>query len=873
MTENTTPFPAISGQGGVFDELMRLATLVADTLLGGAHAAPKAGAQGIATVPSRHRLYNAVGGIGGWVIGRYLMNILVGETPQGKKIEAENVPFFLRPLHGILEYNRYADDPKSQWMRVIDDLAPAVVGSVGAVLGSKYFFLPTEQKYIDAVGWGTTHTDMASMLADDTIPTLAKDQFVALQQAKTWRVLSGVSGVFSASSGLALLAVPFNIFNYGVSLNNAFSLANGASPGGTIFNRLPFLKWIYNTTSNTPYGPALARETLVNNVSNCVAEMEKIGGTITAEGITAQNAGRIGELTNAIMRKLFPNITPEGVQAFKDEVNKAIQTAIDNAPKNAAGGPQEVAKYVQAELTNLLLDPQKSSAFTGFDTLLEKIGTAKLGELKLGNNGFAGWLGAHPKTAYAAAAGTLAAGVVATAAAGDTPSPAQGLVRNRARPPGSSAFAMTENTPQETAGGKFVNGPVLRFFRWLGDSVVAVPPQNRLFSAVGLTLGLWVGYRGMRALAGKDFNGTPLGDNAKIDPILQKAVGWLQRAGITLDFNYYLADAGDRIKRVVFWLVPTITGGIGTYLGSKFAFRKQYKDLENPEFLEDYTAKIALTQGDRWSILSSTAAVMASSSGFSNLPIPGLNYAVGLSTRSTLSYDKRTSMPILGKWWSNNQSNYYFGLRGALEHTIRYATRNPSDDPKELVALAEATLKPIFPTVTDEQIADYVNKIQDIRYKYWQADGIPENRQKDAEKELRGILRGAGFEKTLEAIGLTPADAVFENGVSGSIANAIGAKKDVTALAAEYREKYNARRVPPAETPHAVVAPGIVQATTNEGPAPLPAELPPESSPISSTFREKIQGKPRLSDLPPPETHALRAEHAKNLSAAMTGPA
>ena len=790
---------------GNIDKIGRSVADIMEKIASGAHSAPEAGAAGIATVPSRHRLYNAAGGIGLWIVGRKIMDVLVGETPQGKKIDKEKLDPTIRPLHGILAYNRYADDPHNQWMRVVDDLTPAIIGSVGAVLGSQYFFAAKEAGIRSAVKWGTKHTNIEKMLADNTIPILAKDNFMALQQAKTWRVLSGIAGVFAASSGMALLVAPVNILNYGTSLNNAFALANGVVPGGFLFKNKA-LGWIFNTTSKTTHGPALAAKAIATNVSNCVAEMASLEA-ITAEGVTAQNAGRVEVFCDAIIHKLFPKVTEKGAKRFQKEVMDTIAKAVRDPHGNK---PEEVAKHVKDALENLLV--KEHALDKTIAKLSGEIGKENFGAVSFANNGFAGLAGNHPEAAYTAAAAALFSfDAMGEAAKKESQHGAKHEIAGKTRedigevnrPAPISAQQAQEDVANNPG---FVNGPLLNASRWLSDSVLNVPPQNRLFSAIGLTSGLWVGYRGMRALAGKEFNGAPLAKDAKMDPVIKWGAEKLRANGLHFDFKYFIDNPGNRLKRGVFWLVPTATAMVGTYLGSKYAFRDYYKKLEHPEYLEDYTAKIAMAQGDKWGWLLSSAAVMASASGLSNLPIPGLNYSIGLSTRSVLSYDKKVTMPGM-KWWSGNKSDYYFGTRGALNYTIEYAVRNPSEYPKELAALAKATLEPVFPDVTPDQVAAYVNKIQAIRNKYWEEGaGIPKDLQDDARKELRGILRGAGFEKTLGELGLDPAKAVFNNGAAGKIADAIGAKKQVLKLEEEYRHKYTQRKASYSEASPALQA-------------------------------------------------------------------
>ena len=477
-----------------------------------------------------------------------------------------------------------------------------------------------------------------------------------------------------------------------------------------------------------------------------------------------------------------------------------------------------------------------------------------------GSNGLAGWFGRNPGKTAGMLGGVVAAGIAGNAASGDK----KGEENVRVHP--LSPFGENADAPPAKASNAspgFINGPLLRFGRWLSDSVINVPPQNRFFSAVGLSLGLFVGYRGMRILAGREFSpAKPLG-KMDISPLWR----WAHNA---FKFDYYANTVADRTKRIIFWVVPTITGAIGTYFGSKFAFRNYYKELESPnaKYMEDYSAKIAMAEGDKWGILSATSAIFASSSGMSNFPIPGMNYSIGLSTNSVLRYDKRVSMPGLNRFWSNNPSTYYMGLKGLLEYTIKYATLNPSHDPKELVPLADATLRPNFPQVTDEQLAHYVEKIEAVRKKYWQEGvGIPKDNQKAAEAELRSMLRGAGYEKTLLSLGLDPAQAVFKNGMAGKIADTMGAKPKVAALIDKYHQELAGRKAAYREALSANRAAPVSPALTggSEQRVLKPGELEsmpaftPDRSHLPNAARNIIHAKENKVDkaaAPPPARYS-----------------
>lgn len=299
----------------------------------------------ITVPPGYHRLKNAVGLSIGLYTGRKLMNIVVGAKPDGTEIRREDVPLPLRPLHGIMKYNHFSDDPRDRWMKAVDNVAPAVLGAFGAVAGSHHFFKQRGEalknpQYMDEF-----------------------DESMSMEQSKPWSLLSGITSLFGSASGAALGPVG----NYGASLGTRFALASGRKVA------LPGLgKIISGNHSNMPFGPTQMIDRMIDYVTeNPSARPE-----------------RLERMAHGILAPLFKGVKPEQVQDFVGKVHGIRDQFL------AEGGIPEEA---HGKVRDLLKSHFRGA---GLESTLQEIGIDPL-TADLGNNGLsrslAKWMGKSSK--------------------------------------------------------------------------------------------------------------------------------------------------------------------------------------------------------------------------------------------------------------------------------------------------------------------------------------------------------------------------------------------------------------------------------------------------------------------------------------------
>ena len=177
-----------------------------ENISGGFHA--------VQPIPSSHRLFNILGMVIGFSATKYIADIMFGCKVNGgnyEKINKEDVPFLLKPLHNSLEYNPFSDKPKDQWRKVAHQMMPAVGGAVGAIGGSGFYF---NNRGI---------TNQVNQLREKS--NLSESEKAAIEsfdKGKKFRLGAGATAWLSAASGLTWF--------YGFFLNKAFLLCNIKRP-------------------------------------------------------------------------------------------------------------------------------------------------------------------------------------------------------------------------------------------------------------------------------------------------------------------------------------------------------------------------------------------------------------------------------------------------------------------------------------------------------------------------------------------------------------------------------------------------------------------------------------------------------------------
>lgn len=777
---------------------------VADFVNGPLYKAARFSTEYAAVPPNFHRLYNAIGLAGGLLLGRKLMDIMVGQEPDGTPVERQDVPMVLRPLHGILPYDHFSDDPKERWMCVFDRVVPAVVGAMGASAGSAKFFSksfiqPAEAKLTVAV-----NNPEAFTMSDAARQAL-------YHQSKPWSLLTGSSALFGSASGFGLFP---SIGHYGADLGTLFAIRSERStaPLGRLVNSNMYL----------PLRPHALLKNMIEHMAMNPAEHPQ----------------QLQDYAHGVLKTWFRDVTPEQIDAFTQIVH-------DERAKFLAMGkdPAQTQKAIRDGLTELIgetgiektlgrigLDPREASiGDTGFTSIIGRI-IGDMTGMKTSEKIEETWrqsvrgmekrnpalkdkpfdVNAHKyqpdraqKLAATAAMGVGVAGLGLISTAKDTD---VGDITDVPAKTGTDPVLEKYSHPVEghhhTLHSKqehgFVNGKLLDAAEGVTDAFNVVNGLNshRLYCAVGLSAGSWVAEEFMKAVTGVSFAGKAV---AKAD--IQEPFQKFYKA---LPFNPHSDLPNDKWMQVMRWAVPMAVGCASIVTASQMYFHEREKKLRDAKYLDDVEAKATSEQAAPWTVSTALSALFGASSGFAW--VPGINYMTHLGTRYSMASGRKVSMPGLGKMWSNNSTLYPFAPPGMIDLVIKEAVNNKSHDPELLETYAIGVLKPWFDKVTPEQVEAFVNQVYEIRDQYYRDGGVPEEYKKDLEAQLKAHLKGAGLEETLESIGLSPLSAtIANNGLSGRISEAVGAKSQVDKIRAEYvagyRERHQQRQQEAGEGP------------------------------------------------------------------------
>ncbi|MDE3037229.1 MAG: hypothetical protein KGJ21_02055 [Pseudomonadota bacterium] len=751
--------------------------------------------------PNRHRLYNAVGLTAGIVAGRWGMNILTGSTLGGKKIDKEDVPAGLRPLHGILAYDHFSDDPKHRWMKIIDMMIPGILGGIGAGIGSDIFFkkdflLPVEAK----------------MTASARHFTLADAERRALyHQGRIWNGFSRLASTFGSASGFGLIP---SWLNYSSTLGTKFTLDAERSAVMPWLGKTLRAKLI-NNHSLEPFRPTKLIGSMIEHLAGSARGLKTPQSfTDTAEGM---------------LKTWFRDVTPQQIDIFKRNT-LALRDHVVAEAKASHHTLGQTEAAVRKHLQHCFKDGQleKRLIEAGIDPREAAIGDAGVVTT------FARWIGdltgrnttdrikaaqqlmikgvelRHPelvtktftpadltqsstaaKLVAGAFLGTGAATVAAISTARDTG------VSDLAPAAGATDVipaSFGQRIAQQQPAGKhvihakrernFVDGHLLDAAEGITGMLNAAIGMHRVHCAAGLWLGSWFGDEVMKAMTGFTFAGTRVHKHELWKP--------LQAIYKILPFNPHSDLPKDKWMQIVRWGVPGIVGTASVIQGSKLFFRERYDRNKNAKYLDEMDDKAAMAQSEPWSYSSAISGLFGYPSGLPLLPLA--NYSTNLGSRFSIASNRKVALPIVGKWWSNNETLFPFGPPGMVDMLIKEAVNNRSVDPELLETYAIGVLKPWFDEVTPRQVEAFVGKVHEVRDRFFKEGGVPEEMKKQLESELKAHLKGAGLEETLEQVGLDPAAAhLGNNGLSGAIAGVLGAKKNVDKIQADYVQGYRER--------------------------------------------------------------------------------
>ncbi|MEI6729959.1 MAG: hypothetical protein WCL30_01765 [Pseudomonadota bacterium] len=733
--------------------------------------------------PSMHRLSNVIGMCLGFVGFKYFADIMFGHTitnsdktdiPGNKyrKIKAEDVPIVFRWLHGIVEYNPFSDDPKDQWLKATHQMIPAIGGAVGAVAGSAAYF---------GSSYSGKRADMIKGLMDkaskgETLTPVEANAVSAFEQGGKWRLAAGATAWLSAASGLTFL--------YGVALNTAFWLQNGGKTlvGAAEYFGAETLRKFANITSNEGLAPDKALAAISKEAAQFL-EKEKAGNP------SNEKLSKFGErLAMTVFAPLFKKLTPEDKQTI---VGK-IQTALNEAYKAQSG---QDAATIQKEITGRINGILKD---TGVQTLS--------GGMVAGNNGWLGQIGEFfgskrieawrknavnsyvPQEINKGKIAAIGAGVVAGGAA---IAAMVGSHDKTSKEPEKDAANLTAEeyvkSKQESAKPKgFINGTLLGIAKWFADSALAVVPVHRMWCAISLTASGFLGLQLANLTSGKNFADWGGAATKKEDffKFLQPLYGVFasdeHKKEILKDapnkIQSFFKISKDNHSKLIGMGIYAATMVAGVIWGSKHAYDNVYRNNREPKSLEDFISKVRTHQGDSMILPTAVTSLFASSSGYSMLPIPGVNFATTIALRTTAMQDR--NMQNVGKPLNGTVTNSYLSLREGIDYVREYATYSPQKELEDLPYLAHTILGPLANaanvTLTGEHIKSFVDKVNKVRDKYFVEGGIKDKEvQLEFMKEMETHFSGKGLDKTLYDIGIDTLQIRFDKigGMLGKFAN------------------------------------------------------------------------------------------------------
>lgn len=360
----------------------------------------------------------------------------------------------------------------------------------------------------------------------------------------------------------------------------------------------------------------------------------------------------------------------------------------------------------------------------------------------------------------------------------------------------------------ESLLSKTMNGKVLDVAQYAANINTIHPSMHRLLNATFLTAGLFGGRKVMDLLTGE----TPTGHQILKEDVPEP----LRPLHGILAYNHYSDHPSDRWMKVLDLWTPAVMGAIGAVGGSHvFALDQKFVTaskaaLHIPKGLSEEATKVAhmemaknltldtaeraalMTQSKPWRMLSGVTSLFGSAAGFQLIPGP-TNYGstLGASFLGTVERNKLHTpyMPWLQEFISANKHPFPYGPTGMLNKLRDYIAHNPSHELKQAETMAYAVLEPWFgKNVTPEHVEKFVEDLTKVRDKFLRDGGVPEELQASLVKELTEKMSGIGLEKTIQQVGLNPANAtVGHNGFIEKFSRVLGYDKTLTRIGEDYR--------------------------------------------------------------------------------------
>ncbi len=805
--------------------------------------------------PNKHRLYNAVGLTVGLFGGRYMMDILVGQKPNGDKVHAEDVPLVLKPLHGVLHYDHFSDDPKYRWFKVVDQSIPAILAGIGAGVGSDMFFKNELHAVYSELGKRRVGAAESAAKAAGEHTIITAEREALHHQDRVWSKFSSLAAVFGSASGFGLIP---SWLNYSSTLGTKFTLNAERAMVAPWLGKF-LRKHLLNSHSLEPYRPNKLLASMIDHVVHNPAGVPQ----------------NMAETVEGLLKTWFRDVTPEQIENFKNAVLTARDEALKGLSVAEHGNLEKTEKAVRKHLQKLFMDLNGSENEIGnleqqliaagidprtaaigdtgmFTTFARWVGdipelfgfkgvTRKIKDsqklmiqgIEQRNPGIIPQFGKHPhipdlgkaNTASKIAAGAFigtGAGTIAAIgmakdaqmtdldpkhiAEGRIPSHANGNGHDNGAPVEQAESKSPDGTtpePKQSVPGKprhvvhakrhrgLINGQILDTAEGITGMFNAGIGLHRVHCAVGLWIGSFLGDELMKALTGWNFQGKKVNPEELWSPLRK-----LHQAGPgrqpPLYFNPHSDATRDKWMQIFRWGVPAIMGTMAVIEGSKLFFQKRTDRIRDAKYLDDVDDKAAMAQSKPWSYTSAISGLFGFPTGLPMLPL--VNYSTNLGTRFSMGSNRKVALPVVGKIWSNNPTLFPYGPPGMIDLMIKEAVHNKSYNPELLETYAIGVLKPWFENVTPQQVEDFVMHIHKIRDKFFKEGGVPEQFKAELNKEMKSHLHGAGLESTLRDIGLDPAQAhIGNNGLSGTIAEILGAKKPLEKIKSDYVASYTDR--------------------------------------------------------------------------------
>lgn len=786
---------------------------------------------GVTTVhPSMHRLKNALGLTVGMWGGRYIGDRLVGETPDGMKVDKENAFILEEPLVGALHYDRHSDRPKDRWMHVGNMWFPMILGGVGAYVGSQMY---GQQD-------GTVLPAAEKALAKAKTLTLEQAEYAAVgAQTHLARIMSGATAPFGSSGMLGLIPGPWS---YAWNLSISFQ---GTVPRNKIHTPwMPALqKYINGNNHQYAFGPSsmLPRLSayLLDNPDKDAPEARRMahailepwfGQRVTEKHVDAFLKPMLEARDKAWKQGGVPQAEKEALTKVLDGCLKGAglekhlmkiglnpaeamigRNGFVEAFARAFGSGKELERiesvYRQGLIERGVLKelPKDiaavNAATRAADRMVQTKGNLAIAGLALGM----GVLGYNAITKGNAQAKKIAEAHAKLDAAAASPPPSPEVQVDSAEQIRTSIPAPDERREEELhrkleqslppkakvappPHAPHDEGGLLPFMERLTDMLNAPTTfsLHRLSCALGLSIGGYIGMQVGDAIAGKTLGGKALALEGVLAPLrpLFKAY----------EYNTHSHAPKDRWGYVLHFAIPGIFAAAGVVAASEMFFRDRKKAVNaKGNYLDDYENRATLAEANTWTPGVAALAPAVTPTGTPFFPL--VNYSTTLGTRFMMASGRKGALPGMGEWWSGSTSRYPYGPVALIDHMIQYAAHNEDRFPRQLDEMARGIVLQWFPNATPEQVAAFAHKAQRDHEKFYKEGvGIPQEMEEQAITLLAKHFKGAGLEQTLREIGLDPMQAVLgANGVAGVIAKGLGAESEIKDMTKEYHDKYAKR--------------------------------------------------------------------------------